>query len=30
MTYGRRHYLTQLILAKLAYAGPTSSETRAP
>ena len=27
MTYGRRHYLTQLILARLAYAGPTSSET---
>ncbi len=28
MTYGRRHYLTQQILVRLAYAGPTSSETR--
>ena len=28
MTYGRRHYLTQLVLARLAYAGPTSDETR--
>ncbi len=28
MTYGRRHYLTQLILVRLAYAGPTGSETR--
>ncbi|MBK5256494.1 MAG: hypothetical protein JJE39_10710 [Vicinamibacteria bacterium] len=27
MTYGRRHYLTQLILVRLAYAGPTGSET---
>ena len=22
MTFGRRHYLTQLVLVKLAYAGP--------
>ena len=28
MTYGRRHYLTQQVLFRLAYAGPTSSETR--
>jgi Ca-activated chloride channel family protein len=28
MTYGRRHYLTQQVLVRLAYAGPTSSETR--
>jgi len=28
MTYGRRHYLTQQILVRLAYAGPRSSETR--
>jgi Ca-activated chloride channel family protein len=28
MTYGRRHFLTQQFLARLAYAGPTSSETR--
>lgn len=27
MTYGRRHYLTQQILVRLAYAGPTDSET---
>ncbi len=27
MTYGRRHYLTQQILVRLAYAGPTNSET---
>ena len=28
MTYGRRHYLTQQVLVRLAYAGPSSSETR--
>lgn len=28
MTYGRRHYLTQQVLVRLAYSGPTSSETR--
>ena len=28
MTYGRRHYLTQQVLVRLAYAGPTRSETR--
>ena len=28
MTYGRRHYLTQQVLVRLAYAGPTSGETR--
>lgn len=28
MTYGRRHYITQQILVRLAYAGPTSAETR--
>jgi Ca-activated chloride channel family protein len=28
MTYGRRHFLTQQFLARLAYAGPTSAETR--
>ncbi len=28
MTYGRRHYLTQQVLVRLAWAGPTSSETR--
>lgn len=28
MTYGRRHYITQQILVRLAYAGPTSGETR--
>lgn len=28
MTYGRRHYLTQQVLAKIAYAGPTGDETR--
>ncbi len=28
MTYGRRHYLTQQVLVRLAYAGPNSSETR--
>ena len=27
MTYGRRHYLTQQILVRLAYAGPANSET---
>ena len=27
MTYGRRHYLTQQILVRLAYAGPTNAET---
>ncbi|MEO5760973.1 MAG: marine proteobacterial sortase target protein [Vicinamibacteria bacterium] len=28
MTYGRRHYLTQTILVRLAYAGPTNDEAR--
>ena len=28
MTYGRRHYLTQQVLVRLAFAGPSSSETR--
>lgn len=28
MTYGRRHYLTQQILVRLAYGGPTGRETR--
>lgn len=28
MTYGRRHYLTQQVLVRLAYAGPSGSETR--
>lgn len=28
MTYGRRHYLTQQVLVRLAYAGPSRSETR--
>ncbi|MBX7187466.1 MAG: marine proteobacterial sortase target protein [Vicinamibacteria bacterium] len=28
MTYGRRHYLTQQVLVRLAYAGPSSSEAR--
>lgn len=28
MTYGRRHYLTQQVLVRLAYAGPGGSETR--
>ena len=28
MTYGRRHYLTQQVLARLAWAGPTGEETR--
>ena len=28
MTYGRRHYLTQQILVRLAFAGPASTETR--
>lgn len=28
MTYGRRHYLTQQILVRLAYAGPSNAEVR--
>jgi Ca-activated chloride channel family protein len=28
MTYGRRLYITQQVLVRLAYAGPSSSETR--
>jgi len=28
MTYGRRHYLTQQVLVRLAYAGPGKDETR--
>lgn len=28
MTYGRRHYLTQQILVRLAWAGPSNTETR--
>jgi Ca-activated chloride channel family protein len=28
MTYGRRLYLTQLVLARLAWAGPSNSEAR--
>ena len=28
MTYGRRHYITQQVLVRLAYAGPSREETR--